>query len=223
MTEEITRVRQDYHDNVRHDVIPHIPKTGGRLLDVGGGIGATGAYLKANGYVESAGTIDMVDPKHAVPTLDFAEQANLEDGVALAQIGEARGPFRTIIALDVLEHLVDPWTMVARLHAMLEPDGVLVVSVPNVRHWRASLKLVLRNSWTYTEDGVLDRTHLRFFVRQSAVELVGTSGLVIEAVQTSRSSGKTAIFQKLTLGLFNSFTDLQYVIVGRNKSAPLRQ
>jgi SAM-dependent methyltransferase len=222
MTKASANVRPAYHDNVRHDVIQHIPRTGGRLLDVGGGVGATSAYLKAQGYVESAGTVDMVDPKHALPTLDFAERADLEDPNALARITEVHGPFRMIIALDVLEHLVDPWTIVARLHNMLEPEGILVVSVPNVRNWRASLKLVLGNSWTYTEDGILDRTHLRFFVCQSAVDLVRSSGLAIESVKASKAGGKTVIFQMLTFGLFNSFTDLQYIIVGRNNSGSLK-
>ena len=41
------------------------------------------------------------------------------------------------------------------------PEGVVVCSIPNVRHVSTSVPLVLRGEWRYEDLGVLDSTHLR--------------------------------------------------------------
>jgi len=209
--------RKAYHDHIRNDVVPYVPPMGGKLLDVGGGIGGTAAHLKHIGVVEQAGTADLIDPSEALSELDFTYQGNLEDSEFIAQVGKEQGPFRIILALDILEHLVDPWAMVARLHKILEPDGLLIASIPNVRNYRATFPLIFANSWNYKDAGILDITHLRFFVRSTAISLTTSSGLKLENVIASASGGsKTSLFRNLTLGLFNSFTDRQYIVVARN-------
>ena len=204
--------RPDYHQLVREEVVPLMPKMGGTLLDVGGGVGATAMRMKELGLVERAGVVDLVAAS-ANPGIDFAHGGNLEDPALLDRVTEAEGPFSAILCLDVLEHLVDPWDTVARLHQSLAPGGVIVASIPNIRHFTASLPLFFGNKWTLEDDGILDRTHLRFFVRETAIELMTHSGLVLEEVRGSASNAKRIhLFRKLTLGLLNSFTDLQYLI-----------
>ena len=85
-----------------------------------------------------------------------------------------------ILCLDVLEHLVDPWSVVKQLSALLAPNGRLVVSVPNIRNWKFVVKLLFRGDFSYRDAGLLDRTHLRFFVRQTAVELAEAGALPVE-------------------------------------------
>jgi 2-polyprenyl-3-methyl-5-hydroxy-6-metoxy-1,4-benzoquinol methylase len=215
----VASVRNSYHGLVRTDIIPLVPKAGGTLLDVGGGIGATAARLKALGHADRVGVVDLVPPADGADR-DFSYNGNLEDPALLDRIAAEQGPFTTILCLDVLEHLVDPWQIVARLHAALAPGGVIVASVPNVRHYSALLPLLLRGRWTLTDAGILDRTHLRFFVRESAIALMTSSGLVLEEVRGRASGGgKVRLFRGMTLGLLNSFTDLQYLIRVRRADA----
>lgn len=210
--------RTSYHDHVRHDVIQHVPKAGGQLLDLGGGIGATAAAIRDKGLVETIGVADMVDNSDAQARLDFHYQGNLEDPQFLERIMTERGRFQMILALDILEHLVDPWSTAQKLADALDDGGYLVVSIPNVRHFRALAPLLLKNRWDYTDSGILDRTHLRFFVRATAIDLVQQTGLEIQKVAGSQSGlHKVRLFRKLTFGLLNSFTDLQYVIVAQKR------
>jgi 2-polyprenyl-3-methyl-5-hydroxy-6-metoxy-1,4-benzoquinol methylase len=208
--------RSAYHDHVRQDVIPYVPKTGGQLLDLGGGIGGTAATIRDMGLVDAIGVADLVDNSDAAAKLDFHYQGNFEDAAFLTRIADERGKFQMILALDILEHLVDPWSTAKKLADMLDSGGYLVASIPNIRNYRATLPLIMGNKWDYKDAGILDRTHLRFFVRSTAIDLIAQTGLSIRQVESSPSGGgKIKLFRKLTLGLLNSFTDRQYIIVGQ--------
>jgi SAM-dependent methyltransferase len=75
--------------------------------------------------------------------------------------------FDTIIAADVLEHLVDPWRELGRWADWLLPGGQLVLSVPNLRYFRLLLALA-GGRFDYSDaGGLMDRTHLRWFTRAS--------------------------------------------------------
>ena len=210
--------RNHYHGHVRHDVVQYIPKSGGQLLDLGGGIGATAAQVRRLGLVDQAGVADMVDNSAAETKLDFTFQGNFEDPDFLDNIIQQRGKFQMILALDILEHLLDPWAVAQRLADALDEGGYLVVSLPNIRNFQALLPLFFKNRWDYQDTGILDRTHLRFFVKSTAVDLVENTGLSITKVGSSATGGKKVkLFRMLTLGLFNSFTDRQYVIVAQKR------
>ncbi|NBS01797.1 MAG: methyltransferase domain-containing protein [Rhizobiales bacterium] len=84
-----------------------------------------------------------------------------------------------ILCLDVLEHLVDPWTVVKRLSPLLAEDGRLIISIPNIRNWKFIRKLLMNGDFHYRDAGLLDRTHLRFFVRDTAIELAEAGGLKV--------------------------------------------
>lgn len=223
-----SKFRNAYHDHIRMDVLPHIPqaapfKTGGeqnsrQLLDLGGGIGATAFTAKEMGLADKVGVADLVDNTDSAIALDFSFQGNLENPDFIDHIVAERGQFDIILALDILEHLVDPWATVKKLHESLKPEGILVASIPNVRNYRALFPLLFKNQWTYRDSGILDRTHLRFFVRETAIDLASWSGLTVEKVVPSAvGGGKIKLIRRLTLGLFNSFTDRQYVVIARNK------
>lgn len=208
--------RTAYHDHIRNDVVPYVPQTGGQLLDLGGGIGATAAAIKANGLVERIGVADLVDNSNSKLGLDFCYQSNLEKAGLIDSIVAEQGKMQMILALDILEHLLDPWAMARQLADALDDGGYLVVSIPNIRNYKALLPLVLRNRWDYQDAGILDRTHLRFFVRSTAIDLVQQTGLKITNIAPSPSGGKKVrLFRTATLGLFNSFTDRQYIIVAQ--------
>src|SRR5690606_31961385 len=84
------------------------------------------------------------------------------------------------------EHLADPWDALGRVRTALAPDGFLVASLPNIRHWCVLRDLVLFGEFRYVDAGILDRTHLRFFTRRSLGRLSAESGLAVTYVRGSR-------------------------------------
>ena len=91
--------------------------------------------------------------------------------------------FDCILLADVLEHLVDPWTILRRLTDHLEPQGLVVTSLPNVRHYTTLLSLLVGKRWPYRDRGIHDRTHLRFFAQRNVVELFQSAGLTITSMR----------------------------------------
>ena len=120
-----------------------------------------------------------------------------------------------VLCLDVLEHLIDPWSTITRLATLLKPGGVLIASVPNVRHFRVVLPLLFRGQWKYADFGLMDRTHLRFFTRGSAIELLEAAGLRVDAVRSSgmESWHKRAI-AALSFGALEPLLVFQHVLRG---------
>jgi hypothetical protein len=95
----------------------------------------------------------------------------------------------------------------------LAPEGVIVASIPNIRYFTATFPLFFHGRWDLEDSGIRDRTHLRWFVRETAIALMTSSGLVLEkVVEHPGGGGKVRLFRALTLGLFNEFTNLQYLI-----------
>lgn len=206
-------IRADYHALIRSDIFPIVPKQGGTLLDIGGGIGATASSLKSSGHCERAGVIDLVQQDPARLGLDFHYSGNLEEPGFLKQISAKEGPFNTVLCLDVLEHIRDPWTLIKELHEALAPNGVIVASIPNMRHYKASFPLFFQGKWDLQESGIRDRTHLRWFVRETAIDLMTSSGLELEEIREATGAGrKISLIRAATFGVLRSFTTLQYLI-----------
>lgn len=87
-------------------------------------------------------------------------------------------PFDTIIAADVLEHLYDPWTVLRDFRKLLAPDGEIVISLPYAGN-SAILGLLYDDNFDYREEGLLDKTHIRFFGLRNIVALHKGAGLTI--------------------------------------------
>jgi len=120
------------------------------------------------------------DPTAAELAQRFCERmivANVEELDFEAAFGEEQ--FDVVLLGDVLEHLVDPDTVLAKAATVLAPGGYVVASVPNVAHGSVRLAL-LRGEFRYSESGLLDRSHLRFFTRQTLAELFRDAGYAIK-------------------------------------------
>lgn len=213
MTE--TDPREGYHTLVRTDVFPLVPDRAGRVLDVGGGVGATSAALKRDGRASHVTLIDLVAEDYD-PAVDAAYSGDLEDPALLERAIAETGPFDTVLCLDVLEHLRDPWQVVATVHKGLAPGGRLIASIPNVRNIALVWPLVMQGRFDLDDSGILDRTHLRWFTRSSAIALMGSSGLEIERVIDKLRAGRRySLANAATLGLFRRFLEIQYLISAR--------
>lgn len=86
--------------------------------------------------------------------------------------------YDVIVCADILEHIIDPQSVLHLLKDLLKPNGEVLISLPNVAFGLNRLNLLL-GRWNYTEFGTLDKTHLRFFTAKTLKELVENAGLKI--------------------------------------------
>jgi 2-polyprenyl-3-methyl-5-hydroxy-6-metoxy-1,4-benzoquinol methylase len=162
-------------------VLAQVPD-GARVLDVGCATGYLAAELTRRGC-----TVDGVEFDPAA-----AEQARRPGRCREVVVGDLEAPLTreavaalgtpdVVLCADVLEHLRDPWSTLAWLRTLLDPErGRAVISVPNIAHWTARRALA-RGRFDYTGFGLFDRTHLRFFTRASAAELARRAGFAVRA------------------------------------------
>lgn len=176
-----------YYDTARLEILPWLPARVSRLLDVGCGGGATTLAVADARPVSWSGGIEFV-PEVARRAEAVFDRVWTGDAAAVPLEAEiAPASLDLVLCLDVLEHMADPWALVARLSTLLAPGGRLILSVPNIRHWKFIWRLLASGDFHYREAGLLDRTHLRFFVRTTAIELACCGGLApVDAVSARR-------------------------------------
>ena len=127
--------------------------------------------------------------------------------------------FDVIICNDVLEHLIDPYSVLKRLKIKLSEKGVVVSSIPNIRYFRNMFDYIFRKNWDYTDSGIIDKTHYRFFTINSIRKLYENLGFEIirmEGINPSKSI-RPLIWNILFLGTFWDIKFLQFATVARLK------
>jgi 2-polyprenyl-3-methyl-5-hydroxy-6-metoxy-1,4-benzoquinol methylase len=203
-----------YYDNYRKDIIPLVPRHVSRVLEIGCGTGNTLAYLKANNYCDWIGGVELCPDvaREAASKLDVIYEGSIEQ----MELPIEPKSIDMILCLDVLEHLVNPQKVVTYLHTFLAPGGIIIASIPNGRHHSVVLPLVFQNKWEYQKVGVLDSTHLRFFVKRTAIDLMTVSGLKFERILYNYGGGKGKFFNTLTMGLLSSFLERQFLTRVKN-------
>lgn len=162
------------YQSVNQAVFCRIPAGTRTLLDIGCGGGVFGAAVKAAMPCAVVGvTYSEGEAQQARQRLDRVEVADLNTA-DLAALGE----FDCIVCSHVLEHLLDPQRVLERLRNCLKPGGSLLLALPNVLFWKQRLQF-LRGRFRYTEGGLMDRTHVRFFDWDSAEALVRDAGFIV--------------------------------------------
>jgi len=177
-------------ENNPHSIALRMVGSGRRVLEVGCWSGHVTEHLVAAGNTVVGVEIDA----DAAGKNAFAERIHVVDldTVRLSTIEDDR--FDVILLGDVLEHLRDPAATLGDLVGMLDDDGFLVVSIPNVAHIDVRLHL-LSGRWEYQPAGLLDHTHLRWFTRAGLRALLADVGFVatgLESVQFEHNSGVLA-------------------------------
>ncbi len=163
-----------YHDSHNPDLLERIPIDSARVLDVGCNAGALGfEYKRRNPAARYYGI--ETDPDAAV-----VARTRLDD-VATTSVEDEPFPFGDtmfdcIVFGDVLEHLIDPWRIIRLLAQRLTETGVLVICMPNVEHWSFAER-ILRGTFDYEEQGLFDRTHLRWFTFETTRRAIREAGL----------------------------------------------
>ncbi len=174
----LKQATKDYYHHVREDLLPLIPENVKTVLEIGCGAGKTGEYLKNNNKCFVAGIeLNPEAVKEASQVLDEVIEGNIED-IDLPFIEHS---FDCLLFADVLEHLVNPLSALKKSLKYLKPNGSVIASIPNVQYF-GLINHLIEGNWTYQDEGILDRTHLRFFTLKEIKKLFKDAGLGIVAV-----------------------------------------
>jgi 2-polyprenyl-3-methyl-5-hydroxy-6-metoxy-1,4-benzoquinol methylase len=202
----------DYYHFVRQEIKPLLPSTCNRILEVGAGAGATLRWLKGR-YPKAETT--AVEINSAL----LGELKQNADIAIIGPIDETLSQLKSydlILLLDVLEHLTDSTTTLRMLSKLLNPGGQVIVSVPNIAHLSVSVPLLLFRRFNYQDAGILDRTHLRFFVEDTAIKLLNDANLRVTSGLLSGIQGPRAkMLNSLSCGLLQHYLAKQYILCGQ--------
>lgn len=215
---------QTYYNNVREDLIALLPKDSTqRILEIGAGGGDTLVAIKDRGLAEEVIGVDLFH----LPNTN--QENKIIDNFIIADIEKENLPFEesyfdAIVCGDVLEHLVDPWQVIKKLGVYLKPEGKIIVSVPNIRNYKALSKIIFKGDFAYDpHGGILDKTHLRFFCKKNVSQLFDNALYNFEKVIPINDFPKYSFSKKLQLGnaltgkMFEEFFVSQYLGVATRK------
>jgi methionine biosynthesis protein MetW len=169
--------RADAYESVRTEIVDLVPAAVRRVLDLGCSTGWLAAALKERGEVEVVG-IER-EPAYAAIAMERCDRVMVGD---VEDVPSDLGRFDCLVAADVLEHLVDPWSALEAYVRLLEPGCRAIVSLPNAAHWTTFAALA-GGSWPRRPEGIHDATHLRWFTLRDAVALCEGAGLRVEHVE----------------------------------------
>lgn len=180
-------------NNTAASIYRYAREGGTRILDLGSGPGIVASHLQRH----DGRTVTCLDADET--HLAAARERGVERTI-LADLSSPSWPdqlvdeqFDVIVLADVLEHLVDPERVLAAIRdrQLLADGGFLVVSIPNASHEVIVLGL-LAGRFQYSDTGLLDRTHLRWFTRDSFQAMVEEQGFTVTRIaRTIRTLAQT--------------------------------
>ena len=170
------------HENHNPDLLRMIPPTTKRIIEIGCSSGALAREFKKinpNCYYVGA-EIDSNYAEMAKRYCDETMVINIDD--ANEEFFKAHSDKDCWVFGDTLEHLKDPWRVIREIHKVIPEGGGIAACIPNAQHWSLIIKLLF-GDFVYTDSGLLDRTHLRWFTRKTILSLFNDNGFEIKQLQ----------------------------------------
>lgn len=171
----------NYFEGARYDFVAELPvNQNARILEVGCSNGNTGALALADKKCGEYIGIDINE--NAIEKARSKITKAIAGDIEAMHLPWAEEYFDVLILSEVLEHLSNPWATLKKLHPYLKPGAIILASLPNVSHYRIILML-LKGQWNLTDDGIMDRTHLRWFTPKTFAELFETNGYTVDKIE----------------------------------------
>jgi SAM-dependent methyltransferase len=172
------------HEIHNSDLLDIIPWSASKLVEVGCSSGALAREFKKISPTCHYLGIE-IDPAYAKLAERHCDQTQVLDIETAGETFWKENASRDCwIFGDTLEHLRDPWSVLRQIRSVMPPKACIAACIPNVQHWSMQAKLSI-GDFRYEDSGLLDRTHLRFFSRQTILELFNDTGFTVTAC-TSR-------------------------------------
>ncbi len=204
---------EGYFSSDRAELVRRLPTPVGSVLDVGCGEGRTADALRRAGATRIVG-IELEQAAAAAAAESYDE---VRHGPVESEVDTIGGPFDTILLYDVLEHLVDPWEVLRKLHQVAAAGARVHVSIPNARHWTLLRDLALRGTFGYTPAEHRDVTHLRWFTRRDLAELLESTGWAVDGVDFGALRPVSRLAARLTRNLSAELLAYQLSALARRR------
>lgn len=166
---------------MRSDLLPYIPEDCRSIVEIGCGEAPLGAAIKARQRSRVVGI--ELDPEAAAVARKRIDSVYCGDVRHIVSILDER--FDCIVASEILEHVDDPWSLLADVRRIATPKGRLVISIPNAAN-ASIIGDLLTGRFDYTYIGLACVGHLRFFTRRSIEEMLTIAGWHLVAMTPQR-------------------------------------
>jgi 2-polyprenyl-3-methyl-5-hydroxy-6-metoxy-1,4-benzoquinol methylase len=176
----LSRTLDRYYACDRPEMLKFIPPDAKRLLDVGCAGGAFGAAIK-----EMLPECEVwgIEPQKEPAVIAASRLHKVYNDIFSRNLDVPHQAFDAITMTDVLEHIYDTDGTLQLTRDLLAPGGRLILSLPNVQFYVHCYNQMMKGEWEYQDDGLLDRTHVRFFTASSAKRTLERNGFVVERME----------------------------------------
>ena len=157
-----------------------VTRPGDRVFEGGVSSGYFARVLVESGRVVDGHELDPAAAQEARTVCDRVFEGDLQAFDTSALVDS----YDLLLFGDTLEHLPDPPAVLRRLREHVNPGGHLVVSIPNIANWTVRLQLLF-GRFRYTDRGILDRTHLRFYTVATLPDMLAEAGFTLTKLQAS--------------------------------------
>jgi 2-polyprenyl-3-methyl-5-hydroxy-6-metoxy-1,4-benzoquinol methylase len=202
-----------YFSNARADFVRALPRDNtAAVLEIGCGTGATGALALARGRAGRYVGIELMESagQQAREVLNEVHVGDVEH----MEFDWQPASFDALILSEVLEHLIDPHALLRRLSAYVRPGGVVLASSPNISHWRVIRELAA-GRFNLADQGVFDRTHMRWFTPATFAAMFNQAGFRVEHVgPVTPFAPRTEALSRWTNGRFDHLFITQISLQG---------
>ena len=181
--EESYKVDEQTVKNILHDeasplsqIVSQSP-VNAKVLDIGAGNGLLGQLFKVSGKTV---VIDGIEPNEYASKIAKEHYRKLFNGYLSSFIDELKHEaYDYIVLADVIEHVADPVEFIEEIKSIMNDNAKLIFSIPNVAYGSIRINLLF-GKFVYTDSGILEKTHLRFYTEDTIHDLIKNSSLHIE-------------------------------------------
>ncbi|NDK56317.1 class I SAM-dependent methyltransferase [Pontibacter fetidus] len=213
LKEEYINKPESYYSHKRVELYPFIPEGINRSVDIGCSNGSFSYNIKNVFNIEEVWGVE--------PNYFSANEAKsklfkvINSGIEEAINELPKCYFDCVFFNDVLEHLIDPECILKKIKENITKDGFIFCSIPNILHFTTLYSVVINKDWKYENEGILDKTHLRFFTKKSIIRMFEECGYKVITINgiNPHMNSKLRILNFLTANRYEEMKYLQFAIL----------
>ncbi len=207
---------EGYYNIERKEMLEFIEGSPSKIFEAGCGTGNFGEVLKKKFNTEVT-CVELFEnaANKAKKKVDKVICGNIEKEIDNIE----NNYYDLIIFNDVLEHLHDPWSLLKKTAGKLGSGGRVIASIPNIRYLQTMAEIVIKKDFKYTDAGILDKTHIRFFTKKSIIRMFEECGYKIIKIQgiNGIKSFKFMLLNIFSFGFLKESSYLQFAVVASVK------
>ena len=151
------------------------------IIEIGSGSGALAKAIKHRSPHTNYIGVEL-DSEYATLSSRYCDLV-LTDNIETpsAELNKYIQSTSAIVFSDVLEHLYNPWETLKFLRSEISNECSIYASIPNIQHWSIIFGLISGN-FNYSDSGLLDRTHIRFFTKKTIISMFNDCGFEVKSI-----------------------------------------